>query len=82
ENTLHEFAGADSNSGNFGFAPHVTLARINQSGLRGMDVRDLPVIEESVGRTFLVESVEVMESELKRGGPDYAILESLRLGGD
>jgi hypothetical protein len=47
-----------------------------------MDVRDLPVIEESVGRTFLVESVEVMESELKRGGPDYAILESLRLGGD
>ena len=29
---------------------------------------------------FTVESIEVMESELKRGGPVYTILESHQLG--
>jgi len=28
----------------------------------------------------MVESIEVMESELKKGGPKYTVLESFKLG--
>jgi 2'-5' RNA ligase len=63
-----------------GFAPHVTLARIKQNELRQIEQDELPLIDEQIHHTFLVESIEVMESELKRGGPTYTVLESLRLG--
>ena len=35
-----------------------------------------PEISEDIDLTFTVETIEVMESELKRGGPQYTILES------
>lgn len=81
ENTLYEFAGADSDRGKgYDFSPHITLARINQSGIRQMSVEEMPVIEENINYTFMVQSIEVMESEMKRGGPDYTVLESVSLG--
>jgi 2'-5' RNA ligase len=67
-------------AGSYVFAPHVTLARINQSEIRNMDPETVPNIDEDAPFSFLVESVEVMESELKKGGPVYTILESARLG--
>lgn len=62
------------------FAPHVTLARIKQFELHKMEREEVPRIDEPINHTFLVESIDVMESELKKGGPKYTILESLKLG--
>ena len=71
---------ADEDAGSQPFAPHVTLARIKQFELHKMEKEEVPQINEDIRQTFLVESIEVMESELKRGGPAYTVLESLRLG--
>jgi len=62
------------------FTPHVTLAKINRTELRQMDQEQAPRIDEKIGRTFLVESVEIMESESKKGGAVYTVLDSLKLG--
>jgi 2'-5' RNA ligase len=45
-----------------------------------MEREEVPRIDEPINHTFLVESIDVMESELKKGGPKYTILESLKLG--
>lgn len=61
------------------FAPHITLARISAWGLKEMQQEEMPEINESTELVFTVESIEVMESVLKRGGPVYTILESHNL---
>jgi len=35
---------------------------------------------EKINLTFYVSSVELKESKIKRGGPEYAVLESVELG--
>ena len=62
------------------FSPHVTLARVKQTELYQMEREEVPVIDEKIGRTFMVESIELMESESKKGGPVYTVLESFKLG--
>jgi len=61
------------------FNPHITLARIQQMALRMMDLEERPQINENLDMSFLVESIEVMESILKKTGPQYSIVESYRL---
>ncbi len=81
ETSLFEFAGGGYDKDReYGFHPHVTLARIEQFGLKRMDPGEIPVIDENLERTFMAESFEVVESELRRGGPVYNILESIKLG--
>lgn len=58
---------------------HVTLARIKQWQLRQMDLEDWPEIEKDIDLEFQVNSIEVMESVLKREGPEYTILQSYNL---
>lgn len=62
-----------------GFTPHITLARIIEWEFRKFDLDERPEINEEIDLPFTVESIEVMESELKRGGPQYIILESHQL---
>jgi len=62
------------------FTPHITLAKVKQAELRQMDPEQVPRIDDKIGRTFLVESIEVMEGESKKGGVVYTVLESLKLG--
>ena len=62
------------------FAPHITLARISAMEFRVIEPEERPEINESIDLMFTVESIEVMESVLKRGGPVYTILESHTLG--
>lgn len=62
------------------FAPHITLARINAWAWKGIEPEERPEINEEVDLVFTVESIDVMESVLKRGGPVYTILESHQLG--
>ena len=62
------------------FTPHITLARISEWEFKKFDLDERPEINEDIDLVFTVESIEVMESELKRGGPQYTILESHELG--
>ena len=62
-----------------GFVPHVTMARIIEWEFRKFDLDERPEINEEIDLPFTVESLEVMESELKRGGPIYTVLESHQL---
>jgi len=62
------------------FAPHITLARISAWEWKGIEPEERPEINEKIDLIFTIESIEVMESELKREGPQYTILESHTLG--
>ena len=68
----------------FNFVPHITLARIKAWQFRQMENDERPTIDEEIaspagGLTFEVESIEIMESHLKKGGPEYLTLESIPL---
>jgi len=66
-------------SGERAFKPHVTLGRIRAWDFRKIEPEERPEVGEEINFNFNVESVEIMESKLKRGGPEYFILESCRL---
>src|SRR3989344_2056227 len=68
----------------FDITPHITLARLKTWEFKQMEPEERPEINEDIfppagGLSFEVNSIEVMESELKRGGPKYIILESCPL---
>lgn len=60
------------------FSPHITLARINMEQWRNLPQK--PTINEAFEAQIPVNSIEVMESDLRRGGAEYTILESCPLG--
>ena len=62
------------------FSPHITLGRIKQWEWRRIEPEERPAVEKDISLTFEARSIEVMESKLKRRGPEYIILESARLG--
>ena len=61
------------------FAPHVTLAKINAWGFKGIEPEERPEIDEAIDLFFTVESIEVMESTMKKSGVEYEIIESYNL---
>jgi len=61
------------------FSPHITLGRIRQWEWLRIDPEERPQVEKEFSLSFEVQSIEVMESQLKRGGVEYTILESARL---
>jgi len=65
---------------NRSFFFHVTLARIRQWELQKME--EMPDINEELDIRFEVNTIEIMESELKRGGPEYTILDSFELSNE
>lgn len=58
--------------------PHITLGRIKQGLWRKLSLQ--PEINEKFEFGFPVETIEVMQSNLKRTGPEYTVLESVNLG--
>ena len=56
--------------------PHITLARISTFQWRAIEPEERPEVDENIDLTFTVESIDIMESELKKGGPQYNIIES------
>ena len=60
------------------FRPHITLARIKTDQWRRLE--NPPAVEENFKTQVPVHSVEVMESDLKHDGAEYAVLESCALG--
>jgi len=61
------------------FTPHITLARIKKWDWQRKDPEEREDINEDINLNFDVNSIEVMESVLRRGGPEYTILESIEL---
>lgn len=61
------------------FSPHITLGRIRTWDWRRIEPEERPEVSEDINLSFNVNSLEVMESQLKRGGAEYAILESCPL---
>ena len=59
--------------------PHITLARIKEWEWRRIEPDERPEVKEEIDLTFPVNSIEIMESNLKRGGAEYTILESFNL---
>lgn len=62
-----------------GFIPHITLARIRKWEFKQIEPEERPIIDEDIHLNFNVDSIEIMESHLKRGGPQYEILQSFLL---
>ena len=80
ENSLAGLSPEIENDKGRGFAPHITLGRLKQWEFRKMEPEERPKVDEEIDLSFEVNSIEVMESNLKRGGPEYIVLESRELG--
>ena len=61
------------------FSLHVTLARISSFQWKFINPEERPEIPEEINLPFSVESIEVMESKLRKEGPQYEIIESFIL---
>jgi len=60
---------------NRAFSPHITLGRIRTWDWSKIEPEERPEVNEIIDLGFEVGSIDVMESELKRDGPKYIILE-------
>jgi len=63
------------NRGSKEFNLHITLGRIKQWQFKNIEGENIPELEQ-IDLRFKVNSIEVMESELKRGGAAYTTLKS------
>ncbi|OGY55139.1 MAG: 2'-5' RNA ligase [Candidatus Wildermuthbacteria bacterium RIFCSPHIGHO2_02_FULL_47_12] len=61
------------------YSLHLTLARLNGFELQTMEQDELPIIDEEISWEIPVNSFEVMESKLKRGGAEYSVIKSIPL---
>lgn len=68
-------------SENRGFKPHLTLARIRKWDWQRIEPEERPEINQDINLSFPVNSIEIMESILKRTGPEYTVLDSIQLKG-
>jgi 2'-5' RNA ligase len=59
-----------------GFVPHITLARIKEWEWKKIEPEERPEVSDDIDLIFTIESIEVMESVLKKGGPEYTVIES------
>jgi 2'-5' RNA ligase len=57
------------------FSPHITLARLDQKGWRQLENK--PEIDKEINLSFHIDSMEIMQSDLSRSGPEYTVLESV-----
>jgi RNA 2',3'-cyclic 3'-phosphodiesterase len=62
------------------FSAHITMGRLKQWEFKALEQEERPEVNEDVNFTFEAESIEIMESDLQRKGPEYSILESFKLG--
>jgi len=62
-----------------GFVPHITLGKVIQWQFNRIEPEERPDIFKDVSLSFPVNSIEIMESNLGRGGADYAVLKSIPL---
>lgn len=61
------------------FTPHITLGRIRKWQFKAIPLDERPKVKKEIDLNLKVNSIELMESILKRTGPDYKIIESFLL---
>ncbi len=61
------------------FTPHITLGRIIQWQFNRIEPEERPEVSKDISLSFNVGSIDIMESELKKGGAQYTILKSIPL---
>lgn len=61
------------------YSLHLTLARLNGFELQTMELDELPIIDEEISLEIPADSFEIMESQLKKGGAEYTIIQSFPL---
>ncbi len=59
--------------------PHITIARIKAWEWRQLEPENQPNIETQTSMKVPVDSIKVIESFLKRGGPKYQVLQTFNL---
>ena len=66
---------------NESFLSHITLGRITQWVFRKINPEEVPNINDEIPINFeiLIDSIDIMESELKKGGAKYTILKTIKL---
>lgn len=64
---------------NRNFTPHITLARIKKWDWQKIDLEERPDVNLSISIQIQINSIEIMESRLKRTGAEYKILKSFKL---
>jgi len=79
ENTLSGLSTELKSEKGRGYIPHITLGRLKLWEFQRIDPEERPEINEEINLSFEVNSIDVMESELRRQGPEYTILESAPL---
>jgi len=79
ENALFDVPIKGVKAENRPYTPHITLGRMKTWQWKQLEPEEKPEVDEEISLTFDVNSVEVMESFLKNGGPDYTVLESYPL---
>ncbi len=58
---------------------HITLCRFNSLHLKRWHGDELPDLSEQINYSFTVSEIALMESKLRRGGPEYFVLHSFML---
>ncbi len=58
------------------FILHVTLGRTKSFEYRSIPLEEIPLLEDEPHFSFTAASFELMESKLKKGGPEYKIINS------
>lgn len=61
------------------FSLHITLARFLEWEFRKIPLEERPEIDEEINLEIRVDSIEVMDSKIRRGGAEYVICESISL---
>jgi 2'-5' RNA ligase len=59
--------------------PHITLGRVRKWEWQKMSPECVPDIEEQLEVSFKVESFSLIESKIRRKGPDYDVIEEFKL---
>ena len=61
------------------FIPHITLGRMKSFQFKKIPLEEVPLLEdEFVDLSAQVQSIELMESKLKKGGAEYTIIKSFK----
>ncbi len=60
-------------------SPHITLGRVRKWEFKKINPEERPQVEESFLLNFRVKTIKIVESELKKTGPEYTILDSFSL---
>ncbi len=61
------------------FIPHITLARIKEWQFKRVDLFERPEIDQEEDLSFNVSSIDLMQSKIKKEGPQYCLLEKFYL---